>query len=195
MIDVSRETGQKLHKYAELVRKWNPHINLVAPTTMSDLETRHIRDSAQLLSLVPKDATSWLDLGSGGGLPGLVIAIGRDDLKVTLIESDKRKASFLRTVGRELNLKNIEILPKRIEEVTPLHAGNISARALAPLPKLLSYVYHHISPTGTAWLMKGKNWKSELDDAEKKWRFKTAVHASQTDPDAVILSITEIGHA
>lgn len=195
MMDVSRETAEKLQEYAALIRKWNPHINLVAPATLADLETRHIEDCLQLLSYVDPDTDSWCDLGSGGGFPGLVLAIGRPDIAVTLVESDRRKASFLQTVVRELSLGNTRILAERIESIPCLGARNISARALAPLSRLLSHAYLHLDPTGTAWLMKGRNWKSELAEARKAWKFLEVVYPSRTDPEAAILAITEIEHA
>lgn len=191
---VSRET-QALATYAALLRKWNPTINLVAPATLPDIEARHIADSSQLVDHATGSRGSWVDLGSGGGLPGLIVAITRPDLDVTLIESDKRKCSFLRTVVREADLGNVRIMDERIEAVDPLDAGNVSARALAPLPVLLSYVAKHIRPNGTAWLMKGRNWRSEVEEARRMWNFDMIAHNSRTDPDAAILQLTGIRHA
>lgn len=116
---VSRET-ESLQHYAALLRKWNPAINLIAPSTVADLETRHIADSAQLAKLSASAGDQWVDIGSGGGLPGIVMAILRPDLDVTLIESDKRKCSFLRTCARELQLRNLKIVNARIEQATSL---------------------------------------------------------------------------
>ena len=152
-MNVSRETAE-LAKLAALVRKWSPTINLVAPATLDAIEARHIDDSLQLVRLARFAAGDWLDLGSGGGFPGLVVAIARPDLSVILVESDARKCSFLRIAGRELDLANLRILHGRIEAIPPQSAANLSARALAPLPDLLSYVGRHIGPQGRAWLMK-----------------------------------------
>lgn len=191
---VSRETSL-LSQYAALLRKWNPAINLIAPSTLSDIEGRHIADSAQLANLAQGTAGDWADLGSGGGLPGLVIAIQCPTKQVTLVESDGRKCSFLRTSVRELGLDNVRICNSRIEAADRLNVASVSARALAPLPLLLSYASRHLAPAGTAWLMKGRNWRSEIDEAATDWRFDYVAHPSKTDPDAAILEITGLRHA
>lgn len=191
--DVSRETAARLSAYAGLLRKWNPAINLVARSTLDDLEARHIADSAQLFDLAPPDARHWVDLGSGGGFPGLVIAIlaaGRPHgLRVTLIESDQRKAAFLRTVARELGLDNVSVLDTRIEDTPPQRADVLSARALAPLAALLAFTERHLAPGGTALFPKGARADEELDAALASWRFEVQKIPSGTDPQAVILKI------
>lgn len=190
---VSRETDA-LAQYAALVRKWNPAINLVAPSTLTDFEHRHVEDCRQVVELSAERTGSWLDIGSGGGLPGLVIAIERPDLDVTLIESDRRKASFLRNAVRELGLQNTRILADRIEDVARLDVANVSARALAPLGLLMAYVNQHLEPSGRAWLMKGRSWQAEVEEAKKVWTFDLISHPSKTDPDAAILEISGIHH-
>lgn len=191
---VSRGTAA-LQDYAALLRKWNPAINLIAPSTVADIETRHIADSAQLADLSAAASGPWVDIGSGGGLPGVVMAALRPDLPVTLIESDKRKCSFLRTCARELQLQNLSVVNMRIEQAPASRAANLSARALAPMPLLMSYVVRHLDPSGTAWLMKGRNWQSEVDEARKDWHFDLVAHPSLTDPEAVILELAGIRHA
>lgn len=193
MTSVSRETEQ-LSAYAALLRKWNPAINLVAAGTLDQIETRHIADALQLARLSTPATGAWADLGAGGGLPGLVIAIARPDISIWLVESDQRKAAFLRNAIRELSLKNAEVLCKRIESADRLNTANISARALAPLPQLMAYVERHLAPQGRAWLMKGRNWQNEVADARKSWDFDVKAHQSSTDPDAAILEITGIRH-
>lgn len=192
-MNVSRETEQ-LAQYAALLRKWNPTINLIAPATIEEIETRHIADALQLARLAPQSTGIWVDLGAGGGLPGLVVAIARPELAVRLIESDQRKAAFLRTVIRELSLENTSVVCQRIESADPQNAANISARALAPLPQLMAYVSRHLMPDGHAWLMKGRNWQVEIAEARKTWSFDVKAHQSSTDSDAAILEITEIRH-
>lgn len=177
-----------------MLRKWNPAINLVAPSTLDQLETRHIADSLHLAEIAESTPGDWLDLGSGGGLPGIVMAIMRPDFSLTLIESDQRKAAFLRSVVRELSL-GAKVICQRIEVLDGLDAANISARALAPLPQLMAYVNRHLHPTGTAWLMKGRNWRAEVAQARNNWTFDLKPHQSATDPDAAILEITGIRHA
>lgn len=194
MSDVSRET-EALAGYAKLLRKWNPAINLVSPATLDTLETRHIEDSRTLVAHSLSATGIWVDLGSGGGLPGLVVAILRPDLAVTMVESDQRKSSFLRTAIRELDLTNVNVKTARIEQLPGLNAANVSARALAPLPQLMAYVVRHLDSNGKAWLMKGRNWQSEVADARCDWDFDLKIHASATDPDAAVLEITGIRHA
>ncbi len=196
MSDVSRETSERLHDYARLIEKWNPRINLVARSTLQDISDRHIRDSAQLAVLVGPAIGKWVDLGSGGGLPGLVAAIHYADQPVDfhLVESDQRKATFLRTCIRELGLGRVTIHAARIESLIPAAADIVSARALAPLPLLMSYVDRHLKQGGTAWLMKGENWQDELRDAQAQWRFRHVAHPSQTHQNAAILEIGDISH-
>ncbi len=193
-MSVSRETEQ-LAAYAALLRKWNPAINLVAMSTIDQIETRHIKDSLHLAEAAENARGSWVDLGSGGGLPGIVVAIRRPDLEITMVESDQRKVAFLRNATRELGLMRAKVLCERIETANRLDAANISARALAPLPQLMAYVERHLSPSGTAWLMKGRNWQAEVSQAQLDWKFNLKAHKSATDPDAAILEITGIRHA
>lgn len=193
MNDVSRET-RALADYAAMLRKWNPAINLVSPATLDEIETRHIADSRRLVDIAAPARGNWADLGSGGGFPGMVVAICRPDLQVTLIESDRRKASFLRSVIREAGLKNAGVMAERIESADPLNVANVSARALASLPQLMSYVQRHLGPDGKAWLMKGRNWQSEVAAARDIWSFDLIAHPSSTDSEAAILEISGITH-
>jgi 16S rRNA (guanine527-N7)-methyltransferase len=194
-LDVSRETTERLAEYAALLRAWNPKINLVSKQTLADLESRHFADSAQLLALAPTEATTWADLGSGGGFPGLVIAIlaaeSRPALRVTLVESDQRKAVFLRTVAQRTSVP-VTVLADRIELVPPLGTDVLTARALAPLTTLLDYADRHITPSGTALFPKGANWRAEVDEALERWRFRCENLPSATSPDGAILRIGEI---
>lgn len=194
--DVSRETFDDLTVYAALLEKWNRKINLVAPATIPDLWSRHILDSLQIVDLAPPGADNWLDLGSGGGLPGLVVAIAlRDrDTRVTLIESDSRKATFLRTVTRELSL-NAEIVTERIEKADPRHADVISARALAPLTHLLEFQMHHGTPTGVGLYLKGAKADTEVAEALERWEFSCEKCPSKTSVDSFVLKIGELKRA
>ncbi|MEO0691417.1 MAG: 16S rRNA (guanine(527)-N(7))-methyltransferase RsmG [Pseudomonadota bacterium] len=191
--DVSRETLERLTNYADLLRKWNPRINLVSPGTIDALWTRHFLDSAQLIDLVPDAPATWADLGSGGGFPGLVVAILLQDhhTTVTLVESDQRKATFLRAVARETGTA-VKVLSTRIEAVKPLGASILSARALSPLPDLLIHCKGHLAPGGTALLPKGARADAEIAKALETWSFHCEKVPSQTDDSAVILRITEI---
>jgi len=197
MSNVSRETYNLLDQYVNLVALWNPKINLVAPSTLADFRNRHIEDCLQLTEIMETPSGHWVDIGSGGGLPGLVVAIAFREapLKLTLVESDKRKCEFLRTVIRELGLKNVSILSQRIESISPLNADYMSARALAALPKLLGYISRHLSSDGVAWLMKGRKWQEELVAAKETWQFESEQFPSKTDSEAAILKISGVSHA
>jgi 16S rRNA (guanine527-N7)-methyltransferase len=193
---VSRETSERLEIYASMLQRWNPHINLVASSTLNDLEARHIKDSLQLTHLASPEGGVWADLGSGGGLPGLIIAIafaGRANTFV-LVESDQRKAAFLRAVVRETELTKVTVLSQRIEAVQPLNAEYVSARALAPLGELMAYLDLHLAPSGKAFLMKGRQWRTEVEEAAKAWSFDYTAHPSHTQDGAAILEISGVKH-
>jgi 16S rRNA (guanine527-N7)-methyltransferase len=193
---VSRETLERLEIYAALLRQWQPTINLVAPSTIPNLWDRHFADSAQLLALAPPNAVTWLDLGSGAGFPGLVLAIllaGREGAKVTLIESDSRKAAFLAEVARKTGVP-VDILCKRIETATTqakLPAFDVvTARALAPLPRLLSLAAPYFSPFTAGVFPKGREAGAEIEAAREGFEFDVAQHPSRTDAHGRILVVT-----
>lgn len=192
-MSASREA--QLQRYAGLIRKWNPAINLVARKTLEELESRHLQDSLQLAQLAPEGAGTWLDIGSGGGLPGLVVALSRPEITVRLVDSDRRKVAFLQTVIRDLGLSNCTAQAARIEDLPPAETTHVSARALAPLDRLMPYVARHLATSGTAWLMKGRNWQAELDLVQNEWRLDIRPHPSCTDPEAAILQIWNVRHA
>ncbi|MEQ9260252.1 MAG: 16S rRNA (guanine(527)-N(7))-methyltransferase RsmG [Roseovarius sp.] len=194
-LDVSRETLDDLEAYAALLRKWNARINLVSKSTIDDLWTRHILDSLQLYDLARHPVRHWVDMGSGGGFPGIVIALLAKHIgsptKVTLVESDIRKCAFLRTVIRETGAPAV-VLSRRVEELEPLEADVLSARALADLSTLLRYSEMHLAPSGQAIFPKGETWKKELEAAERTWKFKLHVDKSKTEDGPVILSIAGV---
>lgn len=193
---VSRETSERLQIYGDLLVRWNNHINLVAPGSLEDLQTRHIEDCLQVAQLTQAETGKWVDLGSGGGLPGLVLAIAKadTDLSFTLVESDQRKAAFLRTVAREVGLPQVTVLSRRIEALPPLNADYVSARALAPLRQLMAYLHLHLAPTGTAFLLKGRQWQAEVEDAKGEWFFDYVAHPSRTQDGAATLEISGVSH-
>ena len=191
-LDVSRETIDKLERLTELTRKWTKRINLIAPSTADTIWDRHVRDSAQLVSHAPRDWTHWIDLGSGGGFPGLVIAIfATADQRVTLIESDIRKCTFLRNAVRELGL-NTHVINARIEGAKVDAADAISARALAPLDRLVSYTYPFLTDKGVALFPKGETHNGEILSARETWDFECDVLPSITKTTARILRISRI---
>jgi 16S rRNA (guanine527-N7)-methyltransferase len=185
---VSRETAERLEAYAALIHKWTHRINLVGRATIDEIHDRHIGDCRQVAELLPDGAATCADLGSGAGLPGLVIAICRPEMRVTCVESDRRKASFMAQAIRVLSL-DAKVVCTRIEAVPPLGSDVVTARALAPLPRRLDHVHRHLGPDGTALLMKGLRWQEELEAARTSWHFSLEAAPSRTEPSAVILSI------
>ena len=194
-LNVSRETFLRLKEYEKLLFKWNAKINLVSRSTLDNFWNRHVLDSAQFLSSVGEKAGKWVDLGSGGGLPGLVVAILSDEVepvnKLFLVEADVRKAVFLKTVCRELGLK-VEVYNNRIEELPPMSANIVSARALAPLKTLCLYAKNHLEKGGVAVFAKGENWKAELVEAQKKWIFSYEAVKSTLHEGSVVLVLRGI---
>ncbi|MES0825540.1 16S rRNA (guanine(527)-N(7))-methyltransferase RsmG [Ruegeria sp. SCP11] len=190
-LGVSRETLGRLETYVSLVQRWNPKINLVSRRSLEDIWSRHILDSVQVYRCVD-GFQNWVDLGSGGGFPGMVCAImaveEAPDAQFTFVESDQRKSAFLRNVARECGAR-CTVISRRIEEVDPLNADILSARALAELRILLSFCDRHLSEQGTALLPKGANWKKELEGAREEWNFDCEPITSLTEPQAVILRI------
>jgi 16S rRNA (guanine527-N7)-methyltransferase len=192
---VSRETHAKLELLVSELARWQRIKNLVGPETLAGVWSRHIADSIQLLDLAPGSQT-WLDLGSGAGFPGLVVAIAGAErgLHVHLVESNARKCAFLRHVAR-VTKAPVTVHPVRLEAVIPDFAGRtdvVSARALAPLKVLLSWT-EPLLKTGTTGLFpKGRDAAAELTEAEKSWRFNVEILPSQTDSEARIFRITHL---
>lgn len=195
-LTVSRETLDRLYIYVSLLEKWNPRINLVAARSLADVWDRHILDSAQLWLYRPTAARSWLDIGSGAGLPGLILAAlaaeQAPQLHVSLVESDTRKSVFLMTAAREMGLA-VNILSVRYESLPHQNADVVSARALAPLPILLEVVEKHRNPQGIGLFPKGETVHKELVEAERLWRFTYTLHPSKTDSRAAIVEIGATG--
>jgi 16S rRNA (guanine527-N7)-methyltransferase len=198
-ISVSRETVQRLERFEALFQRWAKAINLVAPSTKADFWQRHIADSAQIFQLSPHPHT-WVDLGSGGGFPGIITAIFLAELGngwVHLVESNQKKASFLRTALTETGGRG-SVHPVRIEQAPSLipTCDLISARALAELPLLLDYCSPWMAarPDVKAFLHKGRDYASEVNKANGRWSFDLIQHASAVEDDSVILEISNLQH-
>lgn len=193
--DVSRETEAALTRYVELLVTWTRRVNLIGRDTIPEVWTRHILDSAQLLPLIPHDRRHWLDLGSGGGLPALVCAVfirdSHPELRLTLVESDRRKCAFLTTAVRELGLA-ATILPQRIEDIPPQHADLVTARALAPLDRLFCLTEPHLVPASRLILPKGARHAEEIAAARACWRFTLTAQQSITSDMSRILCCENI---
>ncbi|HEV2187914.1 MAG TPA: 16S rRNA (guanine(527)-N(7))-methyltransferase RsmG [Stellaceae bacterium] len=187
---VSRETLERLEAYAALLLDWSSRINLVGRSTLPDLWRRHFLDSAQLLPLIPRGARSLVDLGSGAGFPGLVLAIlGMPG--VELIEADRRKASFLREAAR-ITYAEVTLRACRIEAVAPHAADVVTARGCAPLDRLLSLAERFIGPQTTCLFLKGAQAEQELTATSKAWTMMASRHPSRSDPGGTVLSLQQV---
>jgi 16S rRNA (guanine527-N7)-methyltransferase len=194
---VSRETLARLKIYASMLTDWNERHNLVSRSSMNQLWKRHFWDSAQLFDFIPEDVHSLVDLGSGAGFPALVIAEmlrPRSAIRIVLYESVLKKADFLRTVCDQLKLV-AEIRQSRIEESDPEIFDLITARACAPLPKLLAYAQRFWGKRTIALFLKGQNVGVELTEANKSWSMTAQSHPSRSDPTGILLEIRELHRA
>jgi 16S rRNA (guanine527-N7)-methyltransferase len=186
LIDVSRETEERLAAYVALLAKWNPKINLVGPATLPDVWRRHILDSAQIHARIA-DAGTLVDLGSGAGLPGLILAI-LGGPQIHLIESDARKCAFLHEAARVTGTA-VTIHNRRIDAVPTIEADIVTARALAPLAQLLDHAIRFLKPGGKCVFLKGARQADELTEAQKTWHMNVTERPSLSDPSGVILEV------
>jgi len=190
---VSRETRRRLEIYVEMLNKWNRSINLVAKSSLNDVWQRHIADSLQIADIAG-DAGSWIDLGSGGGLPGLIIAAARiessPNTHVTMVESDQRKCTFIAAAADAMDL-DVTIQCRRIEESSVQTYDVISARALASLPSLLELALPYRHHKTICLFPKGAKAQQEMNAALKVWNVSYQALQSVTDPSATIFRIQE----
>lgn len=193
---VSRETFEALLRFETVFQKWNQRINLAAPSTLGDVWARHIVDSAQLASLAP-EARKWLDLGSGGGFPGLVLAFLMKERggQIDLVESNRKKAGFLQAMVGEFGLP-ARVVPRRIEDAAGIvgQPDVVTARALAPLPLLLELASPWLLEGAAAFFHKGRDYRSEVEESCKRWSFRLVEHGSSTDSEGVLLEISSLSH-
>jgi 16S rRNA (guanine527-N7)-methyltransferase len=190
LIPVSRETLARLEAYADLLTRWSARINLIGADTLADLWRRHILDSAQLHHFVPSTAQTLIDLGSGAGLPGLVLGI-LGVPGVELVEADSRKAAFLREAAR-ITAAAVTIRPCRIQAVPPHTADVVTARACAPLDRLLDLAAPFLGPDTLCLFPKGERFNEELTLAGKAWTMKTSVEQSLSDRRGVVLRLQQV---
>lgn len=209
--NVSRETIERLNLYGSTLRTWQARINLVADATLDDVWGRHFADSAQLAAHLPGNAEHIVDLGSGAGFPGLVLAIVLNDAnvrakcvfnavrisvpRITLIESDQRKGAFMREVARQTRIP-VDILSIRIEDAAQrARLGRIdvlTARALAPLDKLFAHAESLIDPDGVCLFLKGKSASDEVEAARRQWSFEVSLVPSVTAADAQLVVVRHL---
>ena len=187
---VSRETAGRLEIYANELRRWQRVTNLVGPRALEELWARHFADSLQLASL--SDAVEWADIGSGAGFPGLVIAIARPDLRMTLIESDGRKCAFLRHVVRLTGAPATVCNARAESALDNLRPQVVTARAVAPLDRVLALCRIPLASAATGLFPKGRSWAAELTKARESWRFEVDVLPSAVDQEGKILRIRNL---
>ncbi len=191
---VSRETYERLKEFERTFLKWNTRINLVAASTLNEIWSRHVLDSAQLARLAPEELR-WLDLGSGGGFPGAVMAIllrERPGARIALVESNRKKAAFLQSTVGGAGVATVHA--RRIEDVigvVPI-PQIVTARALAPLPKLLELASPWLTAGARGLFHKGRDYRSEIEESAEHWRFDLIEHESRINPEGAILDIRNL---
>jgi 16S rRNA (guanine527-N7)-methyltransferase len=191
---VSRETLERVRSYLAVLDQWRERINLIGPGEGRHLWRRHVLDSLQLIEQISSEDLSVADLGSGAGFPGLVIACAlaeRPGASVTLVEKSPRKSEFLEAAIAAQGLP-ARVLNVRIEDPPRQKFDLVTARALAPLPKLLGYAHGWLKPSGKALLMKGRDVAAEVAEAREAWTFEMSDRASLSSPEGRVLGISSI---
>lgn len=189
-LPIPERAQRALEAYAALLARWNQRINLVSPRDLPRLWERHIADAVQLAPLIPPSVSRIADLGSGAGLPGLILAI-ITGTETHLVERDQRKAAFLREAARETGAP-ATVHAADAATLVPLGAGLVTARALAPLPVLLPLAIRHLAPGGVLLFPKGATAEAELTAAAPGWTMAIERFPSRTDPAATILRLSEV---
>ena len=187
---VSRETEARLEAYEALLRDWNQRLSLVADSTLDLVWTRHFLDSAQLLPLIPDPQKPVLDLGTGAGFPGVILAI-MGLPRIHLIEHNMRKVAFLRSLIGELGL-DVTLHPMKVESVKPFVAGVVTARAFKPLSELIGLGRKFLGPASVAIFPKGRRADAELGEAERAWRLRVERFKSLTDAESTIFRLSDV---
>ena len=195
---VSRETLERFSIMVRCIHEWQAKTNLVSPATLGTIWMRHVADSLQCIAIKP-DARSWVDLGSGGGFPGLVIGAvmaERNGVKIQLVESNLKKAAFLRQTARKMDI-DVLVHPERVESVAErlVDVELVTARAFAPLPKLLEYAQRLIEMGATGLFHKGKGYELELEECNGLWDFDLINHPSIVSDDSVLLEVCNLRRA
>ncbi len=194
---VSRESCRRLQVFADELERWQKRINLVGPATLKHLWVRHIADGLQLVRHLPQQTRQVIDLGSGSGVPGLVLALGMaGEIHMVLVESNAKKAAFARNVAQKAGIR-VRIENRRIEELDMAALGCdahtvVTARALAPLPKLLDLAFPMLEKGAQGLFLKGQDVGKELTEATKYWKIRHEVLPSVTDESGAIVRIREI---
>lgn len=190
-VSVSRETLARLKVLVSLLDDWNARHNLVSRASLADVWRRHILDSAQLVDFVPDAASKLVDLGSGAGFPGLVLGVllrGRSDFHIVLYEATRKKCQFLAVAAERIGI-NVEVRNSRIEDAPPEIFDLVTARACAPLPRLLLYANRFQGPRTRNLFLKGQNVGSELTEAHRYWKMGVEKYPSRSDPSGTVMVI------
>lgn len=194
--DVSRETYSKLELYCQALIEWQEKINLISKNSLQDVWNRHFADSAQLFNLIPKNARTIIDIGSGAGFPGMVLAIISNKktpyLKTTLVESIKKKTLYLNHVKELVGVRNLEIINGRAELIKNKKFDVVTSRAVTALQGLLTYADNLLNKNGICIFPKGANYQKEIDEAKKFWKFSLDVIQSTTSEEGKILIISNL---
>lgn len=197
-LKLSEAALQSLRALQALVEKWTPHINLISKASVPEIWARHIEDSAVLCQVPMNSVRHWVDLGAGGGFPGLVVALilrdKRQPATVTLVEADLRKAAFLREAARQLGLA-VEVRSERAETLEPLGADVVSARALAPLDGLCALAHRHLAPSGLCLFPKGERFADEVEIARKTWLFDLEARKNLDHKGSALLVLRNLHRA
>lgn len=194
--NVSRETLNKLSEFVAVLTEWQSKMNLVSPESFKEIWTRHIADSYQLFQYLEDDVKTVYDVGSGAGFPAIVLAIAaqkeKQSIRFSLIESITKKTVYLNDVKQKLKLSNVEILNARAENLKLPKADVITARAVAALDKLFSFVYPLSDKRTVFYFLKGQSYIEEIQNAQSHWHFEYKTLKSMTSEDGVILKITQL---
>ena len=194
-LNVSRETLKGFYEYKTLLSKWNEKINLVSKNTLVDIWERHFLDSGQIIKHVEASGKRWVDVGSGAGFPGLVVALLlRDrnvDCDLVLVEKNPKKGFFLKEVIRKLNL-SVEVISDNIYTLEPLNADILTARAFSELNKLIEIAFRHRKKEGICLFFKGENYRIELDKTLNNWFFDYDIIGSLTSSSGKIIRVKKI---
>jgi 16S rRNA (guanine527-N7)-methyltransferase len=193
--NVSRETMDALERYRLLIMKWAKQINLVGPSTLTHFWERHALDSAQILPIAGTNISRLADFGTGAGLPGLILAALFHDIghrvQITLVEASGKRCGFLREAARTLGVE-VTILNEKIETVAPFPIDLVTARAFAPLEKLLAYASPWMDLGARAIFFKGEDVQSEIEQASTNWTFQSRINTSVTDSRGCVVEILNL---
>lgn len=194
--DVSRETYASLERFVDLLTEWNNKMNLVSKKSLLDVWIRHVLDSIQLINYMPDSMDTLVDIGSGSGFPGVVLAIllkeRKPSVKIKLIESITKKTVYLKSVCVELGLDNVEIVNDRVENVVFKSASVITARAVASLDVLCDYSFYLGNKNTSVLLLKGRTYKNEDEEAKKRWIYTIDVYPNKYSEDGVVLKLSNL---